>query len=242
MNKITKKQYEILSIARFVVIVLALAFLSSQMFTFLMVPSSSMEPTLNIGTFGISARNPEIEDINYEDIITFYTDNTAERGAGVAVINSMRERAKGHDVYIKRVIGLPGDVIEICFEEVGGGETEMAIFGAVIETEDPVGEGFYFVYRNGELLEEEYIRTNLSPIDASITKYWKAMEDVEGTLEKTFRLTVPEGEVFVLGDNRNNSRDSRYFGTVPIERITGKLLFHITPINLSERQLTIDEN
>lgn len=47
-------------------------------------------------------------------------------------------------------------------------------------------------------------------------------------------ITVPEGEVFVAGDNRGNSLDSRNFGTVPSQDIIGKLVFRLFPVNKAE--------
>jgi len=86
--------------------------------------------------------------------------------------------------FIKRVIGVPGDVME-------------------------VREGQ--VYRNGELLKEPYI-----------------LEMTRGSFPAT---KVPEGHLFVMGDNRNNSEDSRSraVGFVPNEMVKGKAILVFWP-------------
>jgi signal peptidase I len=88
-----------------------------------------------------------------------------------------------HEIYIKRVIGIPGDRIRI----TGGA-----------------------VYRNGIRLDEPYVRY---PDTRSFPD-----------------MVVPPGDVYVLGDNRANSEDSRIFGPVPEGELLGKAVAGIWPI------------
>lgn len=88
----------------------------------------------------------------------------------------------GCEDYIKRIIGLPGDTVEI-----KGGN----------------------VLVNGVVIDEPYIK--MSPArDHS-------------------RIVVPQGMVYVMGDNRNNSSDSRQWGPAPIDDIIGKAVFTYWP-------------
>lgn len=92
--------------------------------------------------------------------------------------------------YIKRVIGLPGDHIEIKDGKV---------------------------YINGEKIEENYLQPGV------ITDNGRG---------HCVELTVPENTVFVMGDNRSQSTDSRAFGCIPLEKIESKVWIRIWPLNL----------
>lgn len=136
------------------------------------IPSSSMEPTLEINDRLI------IEKISYHF-------RTPQRGDVVVFSPTDKLREQNFkDAFIKRVIGLPGETVEV------RGET---------------------VYVNGEALREKYIE---EPPDY---KY--------GPVE------VPQNQYLVLGDNRNNSYDSHYWGFVPRDNLIGRAVVRFWPLN-----------
>ena len=74
------------------------------------------------------------------------------------------------------------------------------------------------VYINGEELEEPYLADNV------------VTESINGGI--FVDLVVPEGTVFLLGDNRPESTDSRSFGCIPLEKIESRVLIRFWPLNL----------
>ena len=96
--------------------------------------------------------------------------------------------------FIKRVIGLPGERLEIRDKKV---------------------------YVNGEPLDEPYVHFLEPPLSRDDPEYGLrggAAHDEWGP------KTVPPGQLFVMGDNRDNSRDSRYWGFLPIDQVKGRAL------------------
>jgi signal peptidase I len=67
------------------------------------------------------------------------------------------------------------------------------------------------VYRNDIPLTEPYVTVTPKPEDIS-------------------NITVPSGQIFVMGDNRNNSNDSRYWGCLPLENLIGKAVWRFFPL------------
>ncbi|MBB6443823.1 signal peptidase I [Bacillus benzoevorans] len=65
------------------------------------------------------------------------------------------------------------------------------------------------LYVNGKAYEEDYLDEN-------------KQEVIDGPLTEPLKITVPEGELFVMGDNRRFSKDSRHIGTIPMEKVLGK--------------------
>ncbi|MCA1995039.1 MAG: signal peptidase I [Coleofasciculus sp. S288] len=136
------------------------------------IPSGSMLPTL------------QINDRLIIDKLT-YNFRSPERGDIVVFSpTAALEQQNFKDAFIKRVIGIPGDRVE-----VKGGA----------------------VYVNDQPLQEDYIEEkpnyNFGPV------------------------TVPADQYLVLGDNRNNSYDSHYWGFVPRDKIIGRAIVRFWPLN-----------
>ncbi len=153
----------------------------------------SMNPTLVEGDVVFISRLPYIINSPKHNDIVVFDSTLARRSFFTEIKESLKYnlitqkifRVENTDKYwIKRVIGVPGDVIS-------------AKDGKL--------------YRNGKLLEESYINYN----DPNPIRYFD------------FSVTVEDGKIFVMGDNRNNSEDSRMIGQVPINDVLGKVVIGV---------------
>ncbi len=109
--------------------------------------------------------------------------------------------------YIKRVIGLPGDIVAT--RPVTGTN------GAVVN----------HVFVNGVMLDEPYIyhEGTLPRIDTTAMEFENCVQSC--------LYRVKQGEVFVMGDNRNNSYDSRSWGPLPIGDVIGRAFISYWPLD-----------
>ena len=129
--------------------------------------------------------------------------NTLQHGDRLLVVNSMLYHDyKYGDIVILRKNGV--------FDDDPIVKRVIAVEGQTVDIDFAEG----IVYVDGEALEEDYIR--------------EPTYTAEGT---EFPLTVPEGSIFVMGDNRNGSSDSRDYrlGTVDTRDVIGKAAFLIFP-------------
>lgn len=195
-TKDTKKSKRILREIKEWIIYLFVAFfivifLNSEIFAITQVSGISMENTFKDG------EKLFLDKISYNFSTPKVGDNVVflqgEIHKGIVdrfikVIKDIKMKFQGNprrNRLIKRVIGVPGDKIEIKDGKV---------------------------YVNNESLNENYIKGITSK---------KMMESP---------ITVPEGELFVMGDNRENSRDSRMFGFVDYRSVEGKIRYKIWPL------------
>jgi signal peptidase I len=162
------------------------------------IPSESMERTLLIGDFLLVNKAIYAPPGIWHWLLPY---RSVRRG-DIVVFHFPLEPA---DHVVKRVIGIPGDHIHL-------------------------HNGI--VYLNGQPLHEPYAEYQVAYADnfrdqfptlqytdpGVDTKWW---EEMRGDIQSG-DLIIPQGRYFVLGDNRNHSRDSRYWGFVPRENIVGR--------------------
>lgn len=169
MNKLVKK--EIWSWAKAILLTLIIVFICRQfLFAPIKVDGKSMMPTFENNDRVIISKMHKIEPF---DLIVFHSPVSSTD-------------------YIKRVIGLPGDTIEV---------------------KDDI------LYVNDKKYEEPYLKNNKK----NLLQKEKLTEDL--------KETVPKGSLYVMGDNRHNSEDSRNFGFILKENVVGEVVLRYYPLN-----------
>lgn len=171
------------------------------------IPSNSMMPTLLTGDFilvnkfGYGIRLP-VSDTKIIPI------GEPQRG-DVVVFRYPRDMTQD---YIKRVVGLPGDVIDY------HGKV-LRVNGEIVAQ---VPEGTYVGLGSGrDATGAERLSEQLGEIEHQILVDPRIQRGAIG--EGSW--TVPEGHYFAMGDNRDNSEDSRYWGFVPEQNLVGRAFF-----------------
>src|SRR6185437_7180573 len=198
------------------------------------IPSGSMIPTLLVGDhifvnkFAYGIKLP-FSDLFDHAPIYLIRRAPPKRGDIVVFIYP-----KDHSFYyIKRVIGVPGDTIEIKDKVlfVDGQEIARAPLA------EPQADKIF-----AELNDSKYTRSNLELYDEQFKNDDHViMLDRNNFLGESFGpITVPADSLFVMGDNRDFSNDSRFWGFVPMQNVKGKafMIWLSLWVNFSDSQVT----
>ncbi|MFM2408871.1 MAG: signal peptidase [Pseudomonadota bacterium] len=187
------------------------------------IPSGSMIPTLQVGDFILvnkftyGVRLPIIS----KKIIPL---NNPQRG-DVMVFHYPENPSID---YIKRVVGVPGDIVEY--------RNKQLIINGVVQQQKAEGDynyvesGLNFVHTEkrseqlGEHAHSLLVNPDMPNVHLGSIADFSGRENCSYDTQK-FTCTVPAGSYFMMGDNRDNSRDSRYWGFVPDYQIVGKAFF-----------------
>ena len=175
------------------------------------IPSGSMLPTLEVGDFILV--NKFHYGIRIPILHTKIVQNNNPQRGDIMVFRFPRDNVTH---YIKRVIGLPGDVIEYR-------QKRLSINGQVLDRQ-PDGDYLPLTNRGFGSIVDRYTQSIKTGLAEPMETEFSILMD-PGRKSRSVRLTVPEGHYFMMGDNRDNSLDSRSWGFVPEKNIVGKAFF-----------------
>jgi signal peptidase I len=150
------------------------------------IPQNGMYPTMPAGSFVVAWRRPydTVEDVARGDVVVFE-----------------QERQGRHYLFVWRVVGLPGETVEM-------DATGVRINGVALRQKPVRNDGAHRIVREaaGEV-------SYLVAYDSGVSR------------RPTGAAVVPPGHLFVVGDNRDDSYDSEDHGPIPFESVVAKVVW-----------------
>jgi signal peptidase I len=215
-------------------VIAAITLFRSFLFEPFQIPSGSMMPTLLVGDFILVEKfSYDVKDPVWRK--TLYHNKLPERG-DVAVFKYPEQPTVD---FIKRIVGLPGDRIiyrdkqlyidKACLAEQTSGCGSLERVTLTHIPDNQFFQGRMQQRRYDEALGENSHHILVTPGAREQPGQYYQQQDTA-----IDEFVVPEGQYFVLGDNRDNSRDSRFWGFVPADNLVGKAIFIWMSFEFSE--------
>lgn len=164
------------------------------------IPSESMENTLLIGDY-LLVDKLHFGNSGFWDAIMPY--RKVKRGDIIVFHYPIHPG----EHFVKRVVAIPGDRLRLI-------DKRVYVNGKLVE------EPYVHYSRPHDEFRDEFPRLDMPLVTSLTGSWWAQMQK----LVEDNQLIVPEGDYFVMGDNRDDSLDSRYWGFVPQENIVGRPL------------------
>lgn len=223
----TKKQKLIAESRSIFFIIVAVLTFRSVFFEPFRIPSGSMIPTLMIGDFilvnkfayglkipfsDVTLSFPEFLGINDKNFNPVYIAGKSDPKRGDVVVFKYPKDVSVN--YIKRVVGLPGDMLEMRNKIIYINDKAISPAEydgkAIMADMDDKFKGYNLKFFKLQTGEHEHI------IQQNADDYFRVDFD---------KITIPPGKFFMMGDNRDFSYDSRFWGFVSHEQIKGRAMF-----------------